>query len=389
MYKFNYLNNYQIKSYLKLTLLLLASAIAGASLLYTNNLVEKLKQEEREKAEIWADAMRVMTTAVNENMDATFPLTVVMANTTIPVIAVLEDGSITAHRNLDSTKVESEAYLRDKLEEMKSANEPIEIDYTETSKIIIYYENSYILTRLTYYPFIQLTIIGLFLIVSYFAFSYSRRSEQNQVWVGMSKETAHQLGTPISSLMAWLELIKDGGNELGKEVFDEMSNDLKRLELITERFSKIGSEPVLNKMSVAEVVEDTVNYLRKRLSSKVMFHFEDNSDKATAELNAPLFAWVIENLTKNAVDAMEGEGNISYHIFNKDNHVVIEISDDGKGIPKNRFKTIFEPGYTTKKRGWGLGLSLVKRIVENYHKGTILVKESVQNQSTTFKITLK
>lgn len=383
------MNSYQVKTYLKLFLLIFAAGIAAASLIYTNQLVESLKAEEREKARFWADAMRVLSHVEDEEADITFPLSVVMANNTIPVIATLEDGTINTYRNIDSAKLRQPGYLEQRLELMKEANDPIELDYHEGEKIIIYYENSIVLTKLKYYPYVQLSIIGVFLLLSYFAFSYSRRSEQNQVWVGMSKETAHQLGTPISSLVAWLELIKEDPSNYNEEVLFEMQNDLRRLELITERFSKIGSEPVLEPLSVHSVVADTVGYLQKRLSSKVEFHVRDESEEAEAPLNAPLFAWVIENLTKNAVDAMEGTGSIDYKIYRRESRVVIEISDTGKGIPSNRFKTIFKPGFTTKKRGWGLGLSLVKRIVENYHDGSIIVKESVPNKQTTFKITLK
>ncbi len=389
MRKYQALNSYQVKTYLKLFLLVFAAGIAAASLIYTNQLVESLKAEEREKARFWADAMRVLSHVEDEEADITFPLSVVMANNTIPVIATLEDGTINTYRNIDSTKLRQPGYLEQRLELMKEANEPIELDYHEGEKIIIYYENSILLTQLKYYPYVQLSIIGVFLLLSYFAFSYSRRSEQNQVWVGMSKETAHQLGTPISSLVAWLELIEDDPSNYNDEVLHEMQNDLSRLELITERFSKIGSEPVLKPLSVHAVVTETVGYLQKRLSSKVEFTVKDESDDAEASLNAPLFAWVIENLTKNAVDAMEGAGRIDYLIYRRESRVIIEISDTGKGIPSNRFKTIFKPGFTTKKRGWGLGLSLVKRIVENYHDGSIIVKESVPNKQTTFKITLK
>ena len=389
MRKYHALNSYQVKTYLKLFLLVFATGIAAASLIYTNQLVESLKAEEREKARFWADAMRVLSHVEDEEADITFPLSVVMANNTIPVIATLEDGTINTYRNIDSTKLRQPGYLEQRLELMKEANEPIELDYHEGEKIIIYYENSILLTQLKYYPYVQLSIIGVFLLLSYFAFSYSRRSEQNQVWVGMSKETAHQLGTPISSLVAWLELIEDDPSNYNDEVLHEMQNDLSRLELITERFSKIGSEPVLKPHSVHAVVTETVGYLQKRLSSKVEFTVKDESDDAEASLNAPLFAWVIENLTKNAVDAMEGAGRIDYLIYRRESRVIIEISDTGKGIPSNRFKTIFKPGFTTKKRGWGLGLSLVKRIVENYHDGSIIVKESVPNKQTTFKITLK
>lgn len=394
------MNNYLIKKYWKLALLISAALIAAASLWYTNTLVDNLKAEERQKARIWADATRVMVNAAEMDNDVTFPLSVVMANGTIPVIATIEDSfrvegghkpdsyTIIAHRNLDSAKVQQPGYLNAKIAQMRSQIDPIELDFVEGQKIVIYYEHSILLTQLRWYPYIQLTVIGLFLLVSYFAFSYSRRSEQNQVWVGMSKETAHQLGTPISSMVAWLELLGEEG-QVPPHILEEMENDLNRLEIITERFSKIGSEPVLTDLSIGAIVTETVTYLRKRLSSHVQFEIHDESEGALVPLNAPLFAWVIENITKNAVDAMEGSGKIDYRIYKKEGSVCLEISDTGKGIPSGKFKTIFKPGYTTKKRGWGLGLSLVKRIVENYHRGKIIVKESIPNQRTTFKITLK
>ncbi|MBI1305858.1 MAG: hypothetical protein GC181_04495 [Bacteroidetes bacterium] len=380
--------------------MVLAAIIVVVSLWYTDNLVERLKAEEQVKVKLWAEATRIIaSTPTDDNVDMTYPLSIVSANNTIPVIVTLEDGTILTHRNLDSVKSKDKNYLLEKIENMKSENDPIVAEYddgmedgdgTDKAKLIFYYENSILYTNLKYYPYVQLAVVALFLLISYLAFSYSRRSEQNQVWVGMSKETAHQLGTPISSLLAWIELIKENQGQVSEEIVEEMSRDLSRLELITERFSKIGSEPVLKPENVHHVVEDTVKYLKRRLPSRVRFTVSDSGKELTAKMNIPLFAWVIENLTKNAVDAMNGEGELTYTVGRRDDgHIFIDVSDTGKGIPSNKFSTIFEPGYTTKKRGWGLGLSLVKRIVDNYHRGSIYVKESIPNKQTTFRIILR
>jgi signal transduction histidine kinase len=364
-------------------------SIAFISLWYTNTLVDKLKAEEKVKAQTWADATKLLATADLDAEALEFPLSIVAGNNTIPVIVTDADGGIIDYRNLDTLKVTEEGFFERKIKQMKSLNDPIEVDYAEGEKMIIYYENTILLTKLTYYPLIQLLIIGIFLATSYFAFSYSRRSEQNQVWVGMSKETAHQLGTPISSLMAWMQLINDVEHNIDEQIIQEMHNDVNRLELITERFSKIGSEPVIKLVDVQAMIQDTVGYLQKRSSTKVEFVVETPIEHMTAELNVPLFAWVLENLTKNAIDAMGGEGQIKYQIFRKSENIFIEITDTGSGISKNDFKTIFKPGFTTKKRGWGLGLSLAKRIVEEYHRGKIIVVESIPFERTTFRITLK
>ena len=282
----------------------------------------------------------------------------------------------------------NEAWVADKIAEMKKQNEPFEIEFMG-GKQLIYYENSTLLNQLRIYPYFQLAVIALFLAMSYFAFSYSRTSEQNKVWAGMSKETAHQLGTPISSLMAWLDYLKESDAEVPQKVITEMEHDMDRLGLITERFSKIGSEPSLTICSLYEVIEESVRYINSRTSDKVSIFIRDEEKfkVAQVQINKPLFAWVVENLCKNAVDAMEGEGEIVFSFQGiRDTKVLIDISDTGKGVPSNKFKTIFKPGYTTKKRGWGLGLSLVKRIVENYHKGKIYVKSSVLDKGTVFRI---
>lgn len=383
-------NKYQTKTIIKGLLFLVAMLIVAVSLLYTDNLAESLKEDERAKVALWAEATRLIATLEAEDeMDVTYALSVIRANNTIPVIVTLEDGTVIAHRNIDSLLAEDTLYIHEEIKDMQQANEPIVAGLYEDQKIIIYYQNSILFTRLKLYPYAQLAIITIFLLVSYYAFSYSKRSEQNQVWVGMSKETAHQLGTPISSLMAWMELIKASEGQISQEVYDEINTDIGRLELITERFSKIGSEPVLTKTNMGQVVGETVGYLSKRLSSRVSFTINDETTDGFCNLNVPLFAWVLENLTKNATDAMEGDGALTYTINETDKFLYLKVSDTGVGIPSSRFKTVFEPGFTTKKRGWGLGLSLVKRIVENYHNGTIIVKESIPNERTTFKITLK
>jgi two-component system, sporulation sensor kinase D len=382
------LNSFQVRRWIRVSLLVAATAIVGVSLWYTDNLVERLKSEERVKVQLWAEATRIITdTSLTVDVDITYPLSIVSANNTIPVIAVLDNGTIT-HRNLDSTLSNDPLYIQRRIEEMKRENDPIVTDF-EGGELILYFENSILYTKLKYYPYVQLTIIAMFLAMSYLALSYSRRSEQNQVWVGMSKETAHQLGTPISSLLAWVELLKSSGGHVTDELIEEMTHDMARLELITERFSKIGSEPVLQEEEIRKVVLETVQYLRKRLPSKVEFIISEEGKGLKSKINVPLFAWVIENITKNAVDAMNGQGILNYEVGKKDDIVFVDVTDNGKGIPSGRFSNIFEPGFTTKKRGWGLGLSLVKRIVENYHRGSIFVKESIPNKRTTFRILLK
>lgn len=388
------LNNYDIKRLIKLGLLIFAFCIGFFSLWYTNILVNKLRIQERKKIETWANATKLIASPEFEG-DVSFLFEIIEANTTIPVIMTDERGLVTGLRNVDTTTTSHYAsttdYLTAKIQTMKDANEPIVIEYLQNQNLFIYYENSTLLKQLQIYPYFQLGIIGVFLAVSYFAFSYSRTSEQNKVWAGMSKETAHQLGTPISSLIGWLTYLKESDNPPKQRVIDEMEHDLNRLELITERFSKIGSSPVLEAQSIAAVIEESVNYINKRTSDKVQISINNqltDQDQHVA-LNKPLFAWVIENLCKNAVDAMEGEGDISFTLSTSGEKVLIDVEDTGKGIPNSKHKTIFKPGFTTKTRGWGLGLSLVKRIIENYHQGKIFVKNSHPGQGTTFRIELK
>jgi signal transduction histidine kinase len=316
-----------------------------------------------------------------------FVFTVIKYNVTVPVILVDEDTSIIMYNNLDTVRVNHPGYLEKKLAVMMDENPPIEIPYLPNKKQYLYYSRSTILTALIYYPFIQLGVILLFILVAYFAFSSSRKAEQNQVWVGLSKETAHQLGTPISSLMAWIEMLKLKETDQG--LINELSKDILRLNKITDRFSKIGSQPALVPEDIVTIVNNTLNYLRTRSSDKIKFEFESRYDEVLVPLNAPLFEWVMENVCKNAMDAIEGEGLIKISITDSTNSIQINVSDNGKGIPKSKQKTIFKPGFTTKERGWGLGLSLTKRIVEEYHKGRIQVAESELGSGTTIRIILK
>lgn len=303
-----------------------------------------------------------------------------------PVIYATENDSILDFGNLDSVSMSYSTFVQDKIAEMKKANEPLEIHLNESETNYIYYADSPLLTKLKYYPFIQLSVIGLFLIFAYYLFSTARKSEQNQVWVGMAKETAHQLGTPLSSLLAWVEVLRAKG--VDDETIKELSQDIGRLETITERFSKIGAKPNLEQHDVNQVISNTISYLKNRLSKNVNFSQQGSNGEVIASMNVPLLEWVLENIIKNGVDAIGGDGNIDIYITDQSQFVYIDISDNGKGIPKGQRKTVFEPGFTTKQRGWGLGLSLTKRIIENYHSGKVFVKSSEIGVGTTFRIVL-
>ncbi len=399
------MNPYKQKRRWKYLLIVFAVIIAIGSLLYTRYLVKGIARSERTRAEIWALSMKqVFASDDNDFLNYVFS---VRDSLTLPAIITDEKGSFITSRGLDSTKtnikpapdskvpgkkslVYDPVYFKAQLDYMKSQHEPIKINIFSNQYWLVYYQDSALLTQLRVFPYIQLSVIAIFLLVAYTAFSSSRRSEQNQVWVGLAKETAHQLGTPISSLMAWIELIKDKFNAEDDQLIAEMENDVKRLEMVADRFSKIGSVPVLEKHSVYEVVKDYVDYFRVRVSSKI--HFEMHGDpKLIAGLNVPLFDWVIENLLKNAVNAITNAGTIKVDIGTHPTkkQIYIDISDSGKGIARSKFMTVFQPGYTTRKRGWGLGLSLTKRMIENYHKGQIFVKDSELGKGTTFRILLK
>ena len=500
------MNLYSRKQRWKLVLALVAMTIVGASLWYSSRIVNKVRQEERRKVVLWAEAVRNRAQLVNytdslfhrlreeerkrvelwadaqvhlasdDVNDLSFYLKVVSDNTTIPVIITDDKGRPTAnHRNLDpriadnpdslraevqrmdavhepipitlfgdhkqylhytdsrivteleqvmdniirsfisetvmntaavpviytdSTRthviehsnIEQEtigdsAKLEARITAMAQANPPIEVSLAGRGRNYIFYEESRVITQLRYFPYVQLIIIGLFLLVSYALFSLFRNAEQNQVWVGMAKETAHQLGTPLSSLMAWMELMDANGTD--PAAVTEMRKDVGRLEMITERFSKIGSTPDLVPEKIDLVLRDTVQYLRPRLPGRVKIEVHSPDPDITVPLNRALFSWVLENLMRNAVDAMEGEGSITITTEKDGNEVHVDVTDTGKGIPARQLRTVFQPGFTTKKRGWGLGLSLTKRIIESYHKGKIFVKRSTLGKGTTFRISLR
>ena len=382
------MNIYTRKQRWKLALLVVALVIGIASLWYTNNLVNQLSEQEKKNVELWAAAVRQLSQVEVDAGDVSFALEVLRSNNTIPMILTDAKGNINSHRNLDSLKSEDQVWLQQQVLEMKTEQQPIEISFgKEGEKNYVYYRDSLLIRQLRYYPYFQLAVISLFLMVSYLAFSTSRKAEQNQVWVGMAKETAHQLGTPLSSLMAWVEYLKMHGNKEGH--LEEIEKDIARLNTITERFSKIGSAPSLKKENVNEVVQNSIDYISSRSSSRVSFRLNKvSTHDVYAPMNIPLFEWVLENIFKNAVDAMTGEGAIVVNITDQQQFVYIDISDTGKGIPKSKFKTVFKPGYTSKSRGWGLGLSLSKRIVEEYHGGHIFVKSSELNKGTIFRIVL-
>lgn len=370
----------------------LAAAVIGiSSLLYTNQLVKELSEEEQKKIAIWAEASRRIIRESSENMNAQtllFYVQIIQNNTTVPVIVVDSEGDITMSRNVDSVKMQDPKYAARLIEKMKEAYDPIRFQLTETgnTEYVFYYYKSTLLTRLTYYPYVQLGVIMLFIIVAYFAFSSSRKAEQNQVWLGLSKETAHQLGTPISSLLAWHEMIKQNG--VSPEIESELGKDILRLEKIAERFSKIGSKPKLHFNNIIDLINNSLSYIRTRSSNRIKIIFEPEEDAIKLPVNPELFEWVIENLCKNAIDAMNGEGTLQVSLHDNTQVLYIDVKDTGSGLPKNKFKTIFKPGYTTKSRGWGLGLSLSKRIIEEYHDGRIFVHSSEPEKGTVMRIVL-
>ena len=370
----------------KILLVVAAAVIAVASLLISHFLVRDLSNEERNKMEVWAQALHALNNA-DETTDVTLILDVMQGNNTIPVIVVNAEGGIDDFRNIDGIDENSPlSAINSRLEKyarrMQQAGDTIRVDSQ-----IVCYDESIMLKRLQAWPYVQLGIVMIFVVVAIFALLSSKKAEQNKVWVGLSKETAHQLGTPISSLMAWVEILKE--NYPQDELIPEMDKDVKRLELIAERFSKIGSLPEPVESSMNEVLEHVIGYMDRRTSKKVEIvrHFPDHDVRV--KMNASLFEWVIENLCKNAVDAMEGSGRIDLTLIDNGEQVAIEVADNGKGIRKKDVANVFTPGFTTKKRGWGLGLSLARRIVEEYHHGRIFVKSSEVGKGTTFRIELK
>lgn len=373
----------------KTYLIFAALCIVGASLYYTSQLASKLASEERKKMEQVTEGIKIMADNESSGMDLTFASTFVSQNTTIPFISVDELGVINQYNNLDTAKVSTDNnYLKRKLEEFKSTGPPIEVELGYgLGKHYVYYGESYLLTQLRYFPYVQLAIIMLFLVVVLIALSSAHRSIQNQVWVGLSKETAHQLGTPLSSIEGWLELLKEENSN--EETVAEMQKDLDRLKLVADRFGKVGSTPVLEEEDLRIRLQNMVNYMQKRSPSKVSITIDDMPNDIPANISGPLFDWVIENLMRNALDAMEGKGNIHVSVADTGQQVRIDIADTGKGIPKHQVKKIFNPGFTTKKRGWGLGLSLSKRIIDKYHHGSLVVKNTEVGKGTTFRIILR
>jgi len=368
-------------------LFLFAILIGVGSLIYTQFLVRNLKAEERKKVEMWAAAIRLINSA-DSTQNLEFPFSIIENNKTVPVILTDGKDNIIAASNFEAAKGNDLQALGLVLVKMKSENDPIEIDLGSGFVNRIYYKDSTILTQLIYYPYIQLGLIIMFIVVSYIALSTSRKAEQNRVWVGMSKETAHQLGTPTTSLSGWVEILQNNYPEI--PVTKELALDVKRLEKVTERFSRIGSKPLLTKENVLTLILNSVNYLKSRSSSKVLFVTAFSADDTILiPVNPALFEWVIENVCKNAIDAMEGDGEITVRVEEDDKYAIIDISDTGKGIPKSAFKKIFNPGFTTKQRGWGLGLSLTKRIIEEYHHGRIFVKSSEIGKGSCIRIMMK
>jgi two-component system, sporulation sensor kinase D len=377
---------FRFKLFGKYFLLLFAVLIGVGSLIYSENLVRKLKIEERKNVELWAEATRLISLP-DTNQNVEFLSTIIENNNTVPVILADESDSIIATRNFDKDKSADNKYIRKELEKIKEENKPIINNLGNGHFNLIYYEDSIILTMLIYYPYIQLGIIFLFIMVSYLAFRSSRKAQQNQVWVGMSKETAHQLGTPTSSLTGWIEILQNNYPEIS--ITTELARDVERLVKVTERFSRIGSKPSLTNEDIVIIISRTVDYLKSRASSKVKFSYDYNVQKEIiVPVNSALFEWVIENVSKNAIDAMEGSGEITIRIAETEKHALIDISDTGKGIPKSAFNKIFNPGFTTKHRGWGLGLSLAKRIVEEYHNGRIFVRHSEVGKGSCIRIVM-
>lgn len=373
----------------KIVLVLAAVFLVVASLAVSQFLVSDLKEEEQRKMGVWAQAMRTLNNA-DENTDLSLVLEVLNGNHTIPVIVLDRQGDVQDYRNLavraDNAK-DSLLYIKEKAQAWQKAEHSIRIDLSDQDYMEICYGESLMLIRLAWWPYVQLGVVLVFVLIAIFALLSSKKAEQNKVWVGLSKETAHQLGTPISSLMAWVEVLKETYPD--DELIPELGSDVKRLQRIAERFSKIGSKPEIQPENLNEVVTQVLQYIGRRTSNRVSLVCNLPQQPLIVPMNAPLFEWVVENLCKNAVDSMDGNGTITLTATSLPNSYALDVTDTGKGIARNHFQTIFMPGFTTKKRGWGLGLSLAKRIIEDYHQGHIFVKNSELGKGTTFRIELK
>jgi signal transduction histidine kinase len=392
---------YESNTNVKWVVLIASVLISVGSIYYTNVLVDQLKERERQQVELFARALEYIPNSTSESSsDINFiAQEILYQNTTIPIILLDSAGDIINHRNIQVNNTwkqsRKDEFLQKELARMRNTYDPIEVPLRdpETDENFgvnyVYYRNSFLLTQLTTYPYIQLSVIAIFAFIAYLAFNYSKVAEQNRVWVGLAKETAHQLGTPLSSLMAWVEVLRDDPNIKNQEIVSELEKDITKLTTVTERFSSIGSVPSLKAENVVTLVNNVVHYLRPRISSKIKIEVFTLSDNIQAMIHAPLFEWVLENLCKNAVDAIGTSGTIAIKILRgSDSKVYIDVSDTGKGIPRSKVNMVFRPGFTTKKRGWGLGLALAKRIIEAYHSGRIFVKTSEENQGTTFRIML-
>lgn len=392
---------YQNNSKIKWIVLVISVVISISSVFYTDVLVDQLKEREKQQVVLFAKAIEYTANA-NENAagDVNFVAQeILFQNNSIPIIQADEKKNILDYRNIQVddkwTPERKEKFLRQEMEDMGETYDPIIVPLRDpqTNEVFatqyIYYENSFLLTQIIAYPYVQLSVIAIFGIIAYLAFNYSKAAEQNRVWVGLAKETAHQLGTPLSSLMAWIEVLRDDPDLKNKEIVAELEKDIRKLTVVTERFSSIGSTPVLRQENVVTLINNVIHYLRPRISSKVRLDVFTLSENIQVMVHPPLFEWVVENLCKNAVDAIGGSGTIAIKILRgSDSKVFIDISDTGKGIPRSKIAMVFRPGFTTKKRGWGLGLTLAKRIIESYHNGKIFVKSSEENQGTTFRIAL-
>jgi hypothetical protein len=372
--------------------IIVVSSFIVISLILWNTYVffQNFKAEERNKMQIWSVAQTEFTKSDDTNVDNTYfdlNVQILNSNTTTPIIAVFKDGSIETHRNIDETKMKDPEYAQKLINKFKNENNPIEVLFKGEVNSTIYYGNSPLLNKLKYYPLALLLIIFLFGAVAFFFYRSTKIAEQNKLWTGMAKETAHQIGTPLSSLVGWTEILRS--ENVNPDYIIEIEKDINRLQTITERFSKIGSMPTLEKLDIVNETLESYDYLKARSSDLIDFEISAPDQSIYVNLNKQLYSWTVENLVKNAIDAMKGKGQISISIFQEGKDVKINITDSGKGIPKTKFSKIFDPGYTSKKRGWGLGLSLAKRIIEDYHQGKIKVLHSEVDKGTTMQISLK
>jgi len=372
--------------YFKVIFLFVAVIIVAASVFFSNRIARAMNVEEKKRIELWAEANKKLIEE-SSNVDVDMIWKILESNNSIPVMWVGENSNILMSRNVKEPEKNKSQFYREYIDKLKEKNHYFVINL-ENEKQYVYYDDSQLIKQLQYFPYVQLGVIIIFLTVAFVAFSNGQKSEQNKVWVGLSKETAHQLGTPISSMYAWNDLLREKYPD--DSLIGEMGKDVNRLQIIAERFSKIGSTPELQQVSVNQTLLNAIVYINNRSSVKVKIQTHFDTDKEyTAAMNVPLFEWVIENLCKNAIDAMDGSGNIDLYVKQVRNNIIIDLHDTGKGIERKLFRRIFKPGFTTKKRGWGLGLSLAKRIVEQYHHGKIFVKQSTPHAGTTFRIILK